>query len=86
MEDFVTTTGSDVAWRNAGRAPLIDYAKATAELKAGNAIKVYAETKQEAWRKRATLAQQFRLRGMRVKSRCNLGDDGVYSIVIALVA
>jgi hypothetical protein len=86
MEDFVTTTGSEIHWRYSGREPLIDYAAATQELVAGKAIKVFAKTKEEAWRKRATLAQQFRLRGMKVKSRCAAGQDGSFEIVLALVA
>ena len=86
MEDFVTTTESGVQWRNSGRAPLIDYSAATEQLVAGKAIKLFAATKDEAWRKRATLAQQFRLRGMRVKTRVHSGQNDSFEIVLALVA
>ena len=86
MEEFVTTTGSDVQWRYSRREPLIDYAAAETELSQGKAIKLLASDKTAAWRKRATLAQQFRLRGVKVKTRCNLQDDGTYSVIVATVA
>jgi hypothetical protein len=86
MEEFVTTTEADVQWRYSRRDPLIDYSAAETELEQGKAIKLPASDKVTAWRKRATLAQQFRLRGVKVKTRCNLQDDGTYSVIVAKVA
>jgi endonuclease YncB( thermonuclease family) len=86
MEDFVTTTGSEIKWRYSRRDPLIDYAAAEVELSDGKAIKLIATDKAAAWRKRASLSQQFRLRGTKVKTRCNPQDDGTYAVIVAKVA
>lgn len=87
MEAFVTIDKTGINWRKgAPREPLIDYDAATISLQDGRAISVAAQTKEDAWRKRATLAQQFRLRGFKVKTRCTPGDDGTFTVVVALAA